>query len=71
MYIVSVIDGGKERTFKATAVMMADDEVFFISKDVHYRVLPHELIGVIHISYRRSMVSVGQDDLFEEFISDA
>lgn len=70
MYIVSVIDGGKERTFKATAVMMADDEVFFISKDIHYRVRPHELIGVIHISCRRSMVSIGQDDLTDEYFTE-
>lgn len=62
MYIVSVIDCGEERTFRASVLMMTEDELFFISKEVQYRFPPSNLIGIIHVSGRRALVTVGLEN---------
>lgn len=59
MYIISVMDNGRERTFKTATLMMTNDEVFFICRNEQYRFPPSDLIGVIHVSGRRVEVSVG------------
>jgi 6-phosphogluconolactonase (cycloisomerase 2 family) len=55
MYIVSILDEGRERNFRCSSVMMTPDGLFLIAGDRSHQFRASELIGVIAIEETSSI----------------